>query len=274
MGTLYVVSTPIGNLEDLSPRATRVLREVSVIAAEDTRVVAKLLNYAGARTRTISYHSHSPPASSRRVIRALEKGDVALVSDAGAPAVSDPGAELVALAAASGHRVVTIPGPSAITAALAVSGMPADRFSFVGFLPRKRGDRRRALKAASLDEETTVCFEAPHRLRDALSDIAEVFSDRPIAVCRELTKLYEETFRGTAAEALERFTEPRGEFVIVIAGGAPAGEEEVVDGEIESALESAASRGLEGRSLVDEVTAATGAPRRRVYRLAIARAHS
>ena len=273
MGTLYVVSTPIGNLEDLSPRAARVLQEVALVAAEDTRVAKKLLQRAESRARTVSYHEHSRPAALRRIVRALEDGDVALVTDAGTPVVSDPGAELVASAAAGGHAVVAVPGPSAVTAALAVSGMPSDRFTFVGFLPRRRPDRRRELEEVATRRETTVCFETPHRLRAALEDLSTVLGDRPIAVCRELTKLHEETFRGTAREALDHFTEPRGEIAIVIAGAdEPA--EQISDAEIEAALESIAARGVSGRTLVTEVATATGAPRRRVYRLALARGHS
>jgi 16S rRNA (cytidine1402-2'-O)-methyltransferase len=273
MGTLYVVSTPIGNLEDLSPRAARVLREVALVAAEDTRVARKLLQRAGSAARTASYHAHSRPAALKRIMRALEDGDVALVTDAGTPAISDPGTELVAATADEGHAVVAVPGPSAVTAALAVSGMPSDRFTFVGFLPRRRADRRRELEEAATRHETTVCFETPHRLRAALDDLSDVLGDRQIAVCRELTKLHEETFRGTAREALDHFDEPRGEIAIVIAGSdQPV--EQISDAEIEATLERIAARGVSGRTLVAEAAAATGATRRRVYRLALARGSS
>ena len=273
MGTLYVVSTPIGNLEDLSPRAARVLREVALVAAEDTRVARKLLRRAGSAARTVSYHQHSRPAALKRIMRALDDGDVALVTDAGTPAVSDPGTELVASAADEGHAVVAVPGPSAVTAALAVSGMPSDRFTFVGFLPRRRADRRRELEEAAARPETIVCFETPHRLRAALEDLSAVLGDRQIAVCREMTKLYEETFRGTARAALEHFDEPRGEIAIVIAG-ADEPVEQITDAEIEVVLERIAARGVSGRTLVAEAAAATGASRRRVYRLALARGSS
>jgi len=268
MGTLYVVATPIGNLEDLSPRAERVLGEVKLIAAEDTRVSRKLLARYGINTPITSYHAHSRADRLERMLSELETGDVALVTDAGAPTVSDPGAELVKAAAERGHAVVAVPGPSAITAALGVSGLPADRFLFLGFLPRRREERIRCLRNADGEPGTLVCFETPHRLLEALADIRTTWPDRALAVCRELTKLHEEVFRGTAEEALEHFHTPRGEFVIVIEG---AGEQsvDVADQDISTALDRLRADGLQGRTLVDAAAAASGASRSRVYRLSL-----
>ncbi len=266
MGTLFIVATPIGNLEDLSPRATRVLREVGLIAAEDTRVTRKLLNHIKARTRTVSYHEHSGPRSAKRVLEALEAGDVALVTDAGSPVISDPGAALIDQASGAGHQIVTVPGPSAVTAALSVSGFAADSFTFIGFLPRNKAAREAALRSARDRTGTTICFEAPHRIRKTLEQMAETLSDRPISVSRELSKLHEETFRGTAAGALAHFEEPRGEFAIVISG-AEKSEVGPSDAEIADAVAELRSEGLAGRRLVDEATARTGAPRSQVYRL-------
>lgn len=271
MSTLYVVGTPIGNLDDLSTRAIEVLREVSVIATEDTRVTRKLLNRIGSVAKTMSYHQHNAISAAPRVMAALRHGDVALVSDAGVPTVRDPGAELVATAAEEGHPVRVVPGPSSVTAALAVSGIRADRFVFAGFLPRKASDRREELRAAAARTETTVCFETPQRLRASLGHMVEWMPDRRIAVCRELTKIHEETFRGTPSQALEHFTEPRGEFVIVIEGGIPESAEPSQES-IEGCIRTLETEGRSGRALVDEVTRQTGAPRRQVYRLVLARA--
>ena len=220
-GTLFVVGTPIGNLEDLSPRAARVLGQVPMVAAEDTRVARRLLSHLGAHPRLISFNEHNWAQRLDTVLQTLEQNDVALVSDAGMPGISDPGRELVAAAAALGARVESVPGPSAVTTALAVSGLPADAFQFLGFLPRRRKDRQERLREASSSPLTQVMFEAPHRLRATLEDIANAFADRHLAVCRELTKLHEEVFRGTATEALEHFQSPRGELVLVLAGAPP-----------------------------------------------------
>ncbi|MCH7907032.1 MAG: 16S rRNA (cytidine(1402)-2'-O)-methyltransferase [Chloroflexi bacterium] len=268
MGTLYVIGTPIGNLGDLSPRAAELLRTVDLVVAEDTRVTRKLLNHLDARTPCISYHEHSRPAQLERVLAALESGDVAQVTDAGSPAVSDPGPPLVEAAASRGHEVVAVPGPSAITAALSVSGMPGDRFLFLGFLPRKSSERRSVLSEAADATATLVAFETPQRVVSALEDIKETLGARRIAVCREMTKLHEEVFRGTASEAIEHFStgRPRGEFVLVIEGASGV-RPEVPDEAIIEAIEQLGRDGVTGRSLVEAVVDATGAPRRRVYRL-------
>ena len=274
-GTLYVVGTPIGNLEDLSPRAARVLREAALVAAEDTRVTRRLLSHLGARPRLLSFHEHNWRERLEQVLQALEQGDVALVSDAGMPGVSDPGRELVAAAAARGVRIESVPGPSAVTTALALSGLPADAFQFLGFLPRRRRERQERLREAAGSPLTLVLFEAPHRLRAALEDISGIFGGRSIAVCRELTKLHEEVFRGTASEALDHFQSPRGEFSLVLAGAAPE-ESPVVSqvvpteagcAEIRSFLVGRQAAGTRARDAVAEAADRFSIPKNRAYRL-------
>ncbi len=269
MSTLFVVATPIGNLGDLSPRAADTLRSVPLVAAEDTRVTRKLLRHIDARPKVISYHVHSPLSRRQQLLDALQEGDLAIVTDAGTPGISDPGADLVADAAAAGHRVIPIPGPSAVSAALSASGHSGDQYRYLGFLPRRAKDRANVLRDAAMESCTLVCLESPHRIAATLTEIDRQFADRPIAVCRELTKLHEEIFRGTAAEAVEHFEEPRGEFVIVIQG-APGRSEELGDDDIKTSIVKMLEQGLSGRRLVDEVVAATGEPRSRVYRLVLA----
>jgi 16S rRNA (cytidine1402-2'-O)-methyltransferase len=216
---LFVVATPIGNLEDVTLRALRVLTEVTAIAAEDTRVTARLLARHDIRRPLISYRAPVERRGLPRVLAALEAGDVALVSDAGTPTLSDPGAALVAAAEAAGHEVVPVPGASAVTAALSVSGFGGAGFTFAGYLPRKPGDLRRLLGQAAAQKAPLVAYESPHRVRRSLAVIAEVLPDRPMIAARELTKLHEEVLRGTAAEVLEAIDEqPRGEFTLVISG--------------------------------------------------------
>ncbi|CAI8040209.1 Ribosomal RNA small subunit methyltransferase I, partial [Geodia barretti] len=270
-GTLYVVGTPIGNLEDLSPRAARVFREVALVAAEDTRVTRRLLNHLGARPRLLSFNEHNWRERLEPVFRALEEGDVALVSDAGMPGVSDPGRELVAEAAVRGVRIESVPGPSAVTTALAVSGLPADAFLFLGFLPRRRRERQERLREAATYPLTVTLFEAPHRVRATLEDIALVLGERPLAVCRELTKLHEEVFRGTASEALEHFASPRGEFAVVIAGAGPdqASERDLdsEDSDVRRFLLDRIAGGVRGREAVADASASFNIPKNRAYRL-------
>jgi len=223
MPTLYIVATPIGNREDMTLRAIRVLKEVSLIAAEDTRTARKLLDHFQIRTPVLSFFEHNQQARLDRVLAALTTGDVALISEAGMPGISDPGAVLIAAAIERGIAVVPIPGPSALTAALAVAGLPTDRVLYLGFLPRRAKDRRQLLSDVAGRPETLVCFEAPHRLQTALADMAAAFGpQRRLAVCRELTKLFEEVWRGTLAEARAHLIAPRGEFTLVIAGATEA----------------------------------------------------
>jgi 16S rRNA (cytidine1402-2'-O)-methyltransferase len=218
MSVLYVIATPIGNLEDISLRALRLLREVKLIAAEDTRTTRRLLNAYNIKTPLTSYHEHSKRAKLDYLLNYLEKEDMALVSEAGMPGLSDPGYELIVAAIERGISVVPIPGASAVITALVVSGLPTDQFLYVGFLPRRKGQRQRLLSSIIDEPRTIVAFETPHRLREALSDIEEILGDRRLSVCRELTKVHEEIFRGRVSQARKHFVEPRGEFSLIIEG--------------------------------------------------------
>jgi 16S rRNA (cytidine1402-2'-O)-methyltransferase len=218
MPVLYVIATPIGNLEDISLRALRLLQEVKLIAAEDTRTTRRLLNAYNIKTPLTSYHEHSKRAKLDYLLNYLEKEDMALVSEAGMPGLSDPGYELIVAAIERGISVVPIPGASAVITALVVSGLPTDQFLYVGFLPRRKGQRQRLLSSIIDEPRTIVAFETPHRLREALSDIEEILGDRRLSVCRELTKVHEEIFRGRVSQARKHFVEPRGEFSLVIEG--------------------------------------------------------
>lgn len=218
MGTLYVVATPIGNLEDITIRAVRVLGEVAMIAAEDTRITSRLLTRHGIRKAMVSYRAPVEHRQLTRLLSALRMGDVALVSDAGTPTLSDPGQALVDAAWEDGHDVVPIPGPSAITAALAVSGFKGRGFRFTGYLPRKPGELRRFFEALRDVEHPTVAFESPHRVRRSLAVLQEVDPERRLAATREMTKVHEEVLRGTAEEILGALDDPpRGEFTLVFA---------------------------------------------------------
>ena len=269
MGKLYLVGTPIGNLEDITLRAARVLGEVSLVAAEDTRVSRRLLNHLGIRVAYLSCNEHNWRQRLPELLRALESGDVALVTDAGMPAVSDPGADLVAALSAQGVAVEVIPGPSAVTTALALSGLPSDAFLFLGFLPRRSRQRRERLAQVSNGPDTLVIFEAPHRLHAALADLLDTLGDRQVVVCRELTKRHEEAWRGSISQAIEHFAEPRGEFVLVVAGADAASPNDPEASREQARLQLAALKesGGRARESVAEVTAATGLPRSEVYRL-------
>jgi 16S rRNA (cytidine1402-2'-O)-methyltransferase len=218
MPVLYVIATPIGNLEDISLRALRLLQEVKLIAAEDTRTTHHLLNAHNIKTPLTSYHEHSKRAKLDYLLNYLEKEDLALVSEAGMPGLSDPGYELIVAAIERGISVIPIPGASAVITALVVSGLPTDQFLYVGFLPRRKGQRQRLLSSIVDEPRTIVAFETPHRLREALSDIEEILGNRRLSVCRELTKVHEEIFRGRVSQARDYFAEPRGEFSLVIEG--------------------------------------------------------
>ena len=268
MATLYLVSTPIGNLSDLSERAARVLGEVERIFAEDTRRTGRLLQHLGVETPLTSLHQHNEAARAGRVLEYLESGrDAAVVSDAGTPLVSDPGARVVDAALKAGHDVVPVPGPSAILAALVGSGLPADRFVFLGFTPRKGSERRALLQRVAHSHETTVLFEAPGRLGRLLADLERACGHgRRVAVAREMTKLHEEFVRGTLAEARAHFEArpPRGEVTLVV-DRSPDGEpDESAARELAAELLSAGARPSEA---VRELTALLGVSRNRSYRI-------
>jgi 16S rRNA (cytidine1402-2'-O)-methyltransferase len=268
MGTLYLVATPIGNLEDITVRARRVLGEVSLIAAEDTRHTRKLLAHYDIHTRLTSYFEHNKLAKLDTVLRALDNGDVALVSDAGTPALNDPGYELVRAVLEAGHKVSPLPGPSAPLAALIASGLPTDSFLYLGYLPRKSVERQRALEAVREQPYTLIFLEAPHRLIATLRDLLDVLGERQIAVARELTKLHEEIFRSGLSQAVQHFEQnpPRGEITLVVSGQLP----HVIywDAEhLEAVLPSALASGEPLGRLAARLSAESGWPRRKVYQM-------
>lgn len=269
-GALYVVATPLGNLGDLSPRAAETLTRAAVVAAEDTRRTKVLLQHVGSRAELLSFHAHSPERAGRRVLELLAAGkDVALVTDAGTPAISDPGAQLVAEARARGIAVVTIPGPTAVAAALAVAGLAADRYLFLGFFPRKGGDRKRLLDTVARSEWTVVLFEAPTRVTELLQDLAAACGpDRPAAVAREMTKVFEETRAGTLAELAGYYAEApaRGEVTVVVAGtGRPAAEPAPPDPAARA--RALLAEGLSRRDAANRLADETGISRNTAYRL-------
>lgn len=264
MPTLYIVATPIGNLEDISLRALRVLREVKLIAAEDTRKTRRLLTAYDIKTPMTSYYEHNKLTKLERILDCVKEGDVALVSEAGMPGISDPGYELILAAGQHNIPVVPVPGPSAVTTALAVSGLPTDRFTYIGFLPNKAGARRRALESVADEPGTIITLEAPHRLLASLEDIRNTLGDRRIAVCRELTKLHEEVFRGTAGEAIKYFVEPRGEFTLVIEGKGTKDRPRLTE-DVERQLHQMYLAGATAKEAVVAVAGETGLPRRELY---------
>jgi len=244
------------------------------VAAEDTRVTRRLLSHLGIRPRTTSFHQHNWREKMDRVLAELAEGDVALVTDAGMPGISDPGSELVVAATQAGFKVEVVPGPSAVTAALALSGFSGDAFLFLGFLPRRKKDRVAALREASASAVPLVIFEAPHRLRATLADMDTVFGGRPLAVCRELTKLHEEVFRGAAAQALDHFAAPRGEVVVVIQGrpaedsgqaGAAVEDESATENDLRRMLAGLRKDGVRAKDAVAAIAESTGLAKNRVY---------
>jgi 16S rRNA (cytidine1402-2'-O)-methyltransferase len=266
MSTLYMVATPIGNLEDISARGLRTLREVQLIAAEDTRQTAKLLQRYDIRTPCMSYHEHNKLVRLGQVLDALKEGDVALVSDAGTPSLNDPGYELVRAVIAAGHAVSPIPGACAPIAALVASGLPTDAFLYLGYLPRKSGERERVLKQVSIYPYTLIFLEAPHRLLQALEHLQAELGDRQIAVGRELTKLHEEIFRGSLSEAMKHFADhpPRGEFTLVVAGSANQIErwtEEQLNDELQGLL----AKGEPTSQIATRLAGPSGWSRREIY---------
>jgi 16S rRNA (cytidine1402-2'-O)-methyltransferase len=268
VGTLYLVATPIGNLKDISARALRILRQVGLIAAEDTRHTRVLLDHYDIHTPLTSYHEHNKLSKLDQVLAALAQGDVALVSDAGTPALNDPGYELVRATLSAGYPVSPIPGPSAPIAALVASGLPTDAFLYLGYLPRKAGRRRHLLEEVSEFPYTLIFLETPHRLLAALKDLLDVLGDRQIAVARELTKLHEEIFRGQASEALAHFTahHPRGEFTLVVAGEARS-LERWAEEQLRAALQDRLSSGEASTQIAAELASKSGWPRREIYQL-------
>ena len=272
-GTLYLVATPIGNLGDFSPRAQETLAQADFIAAEDTRVSLKLLNHFGIRKPLVSYHEHNQASAGQAILQRLLSGEsCALVTDAGTPAVSDPGEGLVRLCALAGVPVIAIPGCCAAVNALAVSGLPTGRFCFEGFLPMSKKERRERLAALQTEERTMLFHEAPHKLRATLADLRDAFGpDRRLSLCRELTKLHEETLRLTLGEAVAYYgtAEPKGEFVLVLEG-APQRERSEVS--LEAAAAMVLRRREEGEKLKDavkEVAQHTDLPRNELYAAAL-----
>jgi len=270
MGTLYLVATPIGNLEDITLRALRVLKEVALIAAEDTRRARILTRHYEIETPITSYFEGNKVAKLNTVLGALEAGDVALISEAGMPGLSDPGYELIRAAIERGYPVVPVPGPSAPVSALVVSGLPSDGFLYLGFLPRHRNERCGMLAEVAGERRTLIAFEAPHRLRESLADVEALLGDRPLAVCRELTKLHEEVWRGNVSEARAHFdeVEPRGEFTLVI-GGAPEERERWDEGHVQAALDELLAQGVPRPAAAQRVAAASGWSRAEVYKLGL-----
>jgi 16S rRNA (cytidine1402-2'-O)-methyltransferase len=281
MGTLYLVATPIGNLEDITLRALRVLKSVTLVAAEDTRAARKLLSHFEISQPITSYFEHNKIAKLETILNALARGDVAVISEAGTPGLSDPGYELVRAALAHEFRVVPIPGANALLGALVASGLPTDQFVFLGFLPRQKSARRKFLQSVADESRTLIAYEAPHRVCASLDDIAETLGNRAICVARELTKLYEEFFRGSVDQARAHFAAhaPRGEFTLVIAGASaettadrrpPTADGNAwSDARIVSAVRELIATGIARTEAVKRVARESGRDRREVYQLSI-----
>ena len=267
-GGLYLVATPIGNLGDFSPRGVETLERADFIAAEDTRVSMRLLNHFGIKKPLVSYHEHNRASAGQTILTRLLAGETcALVTDAGTPAISDPGEDLVRLCGENNIAVEAIPGCCAAICALAVSGLPTGRFTFEGFLPANKKERRTALLRLQGEERTMVFHEAPHKLRATLSDMAEILGDRPVALCRELTKLHEETLRTTlsAAVALYAEREPRGEYVLVVAGARPMEESAVTLEEGVSRVQRLREDGIKMKEAVRSVAGQTALNKNELY---------
>ncbi len=268
MGTLYLVATPIGNLDDISARSLTILRQVRLIAAEDTRKTKQLLAHYQIQTQLTSYYEYNKLSKLEKILATLSEGDVALVSDAGTPALNDPGYELVRAVLKEGYPVSPIPGACAPIAALVASGLPTDAFVYLGYLPRRGGERRRFLEGITALRFTLIFLEAPHRLCDSLKDLLDVLGDRPIAVARELTKLYEEIYRGNLSQALEHFTQqsPRGEFTLVV-GGNPGDLESWTENQLRSVIYESLAQGDKPAVIASRLAMQSGWPRRSVYQL-------
>jgi 16S rRNA (cytidine1402-2'-O)-methyltransferase len=269
MGILYLVATPIGNLEDMSPRAVRILREAVLIAAEDTRHTGILLKHFEIQSPLTSYFEHNKLNKLDRILEALISGDVALVSDAGTPAINDPGYELVQAALASGFDVRPVPGPSAPISALTVSGLPTDSFLYLGYLPHKASDRRARLTEISQQPYTLIFLESPHRVVDALNDILSTLGNRRICVAREMTKMYEEFWRGSASGALDYFKskEPRGEFTLVIEGKMKEERTQWTEDELLKAIKKELNSAKSAKEISSELAEQSGWNKKEVYAL-------
>jgi 16S rRNA (cytidine1402-2'-O)-methyltransferase len=267
VGTLYLVATPIGNLEDLSPRAIRILREVRLIAAEDTRHTGKLLKHFDIPTPLTSYFEHNKLNKIDAILEMLAAGDVALVSDAGSPAINDPGYELVKAALASGFEVRPVPGPSAPIAALTVSGLPTDSFLYLGYLPHKANDRRARLKEVADQPYTLIFLESPHRVTEALEDMLSTLGDRRIAVAREMTKLFEEYWRGIVSGALEYFkSQPaRGEFTLVVEGKRKEDNWMWTEEQLLAAIKKAGKSNKKPKEIAAELAELSGWSKKEIY---------
>lgn len=272
MGTLFLVATPIGNLGDISPRALDTLRSVRLIAAEDTRQTRKLLTHFDLHTPLTSYYEHNKVSKLDVILNALAQGNVALVSDAGTPGLNDPGYELVQAALSAGYPVSPIPGPAAPIAALVASGLPTDRFLYLGYLPRKTAERHNLLAGIVKLPYTLVFLEAPHRVVESIGDLLTTLGDRPIAVARELTKLHEEIYRGSLRKALDHFSAspPRGEFTLVV-GGYRAETSLWGEAELESAIDEARKEMPPPSEAAQILAEKTGWPRKEIYRRIIRR---
>ena len=265
MPVLYIVATPIGNLEDISLRALRTLREVKLIAAEDTRRTRQLLTTYDIKTPITSYHERNKWAKLDYILSCLEDRDVALVCNAGTPCISDPGYELIVAANQRGIPVVPIPGASVVITALVVSGLDTGQFIYLGFLPHKASARQRLLQSVASEYATIVVLETPHRLLAALNDILHVFGDRRLAVCRELTKVHEEVFRGRVSQAIGHFAEPRGEFTLVIEGQKEQEKPQLTQA-IEKQLQHMRRKGMMAKEAVARVAGETGLSKKELYR--------
>jgi 16S rRNA (cytidine1402-2'-O)-methyltransferase len=269
-GTLYIVATPIGNLDDITLRALRVLKEVDVVAAEDTRHTQVLLNHYGIQTPLTSYHEHNERTKAEDLVKRLLKGqDIALVSDAGTPAISDPGFRLVAQALDAGIRIIPLPGASALTAVLSAAGLPTDRIAFEGFLPAKKKQRRQKLQALRDEARTLVFYEAPHRLAEALDDIHELLGDRKTVLAREVSKVHEEFLRGRISELIRvlQRREIRGEFTVVVSGS--TGETPVTEDRLKAEIHELHLRGMRVKEIAEVLGEKFGYPKKEIYRLAM-----
>ena len=272
-GMLYLVPTPIGNLGDISTRCRETLEQADFIAAEDTRVSLKLLNHLGIKKSLVSYYEHNKAFKGEKIVERILAGETcALVSDAGSPAISDPGEELVKQCAAAGITVCAIPGPCAVITALSISGQATGRFCFEGFLSTSKKSRKEHLESLITEQRTMIFYEAPHKLVTTLEDMAQVFgNDRPISLCRELTKLHEEVVRTTLGQAIEKYTEnpPKGEFVLVVAGAEPPVKEEATEDDVTARIAQLLSQGISRKDAIKQTAKELNLPKNVVYDAAL-----